>query len=248
MSKRKVNFQSATSEAARRELMKPVPSWERVFVTADGANFKVPKWVKTDKQQHFSDDEDGAIDQPLAPIVDEVMDVDEENEGEDVNEVVPNTEQGTPSTSEKPTTTVEATPIPPDVPPESVLEEVPPETTLALTQAQLEDETTVPDVLDPALAIPSLDDGDVVALGNVDMDLSALGTDVLVSDVLSAGDPLGADALGVDGLASDALTMLPPDGTAFEAAQDLSQVEPDDSILGGKAMDQSGDPFGGIPS
>jgi hypothetical protein len=51
MSKRKVNFQSATTEAARRELMKPVPSWELVFATAEGSSFKVPKWVKTDKQQ-----------------------------------------------------------------------------------------------------------------------------------------------------------------------------------------------------
>jgi hypothetical protein len=42
--------------------------------------------------------------------------------------------------------------------------------------------------------------------------------------------------------------MLPPDGTAFEAAHDLSQVEPEDNILGGKAMDQSGDPFNNVPS
>ena len=55
--KRKIlNFgTSQTSEAARRQLMQPVACWERVWVTpehtAPGANLKVPKWVRTEKQQ-----------------------------------------------------------------------------------------------------------------------------------------------------------------------------------------------------
>jgi hypothetical protein len=50
MSKKRVNFGSvATSEAARRELMKPVTAWERAWVTPDGSKVRVRQWVQTHK-------------------------------------------------------------------------------------------------------------------------------------------------------------------------------------------------------
>ncbi|KAI0772851.1 hypothetical protein BD413DRAFT_542609 [Trametes elegans] len=82
--RRRVGFSTATSEASRRQLMQPVPCWEKVWGPPDGAQpgstLRVYKWVKTDKKQHFSDDE-GEADQPLAPIQPEeieVVDGDEE--------------------------------------------------------------------------------------------------------------------------------------------------------------------------
>ncbi|KAG6817718.1 hypothetical protein H0H87_004509 [Tephrocybe sp. NHM501043] len=65
--------------------MQPVPCWEKVWVVpengAPGSSLKVYKWVKTEKIQQFSDDE-GEVDEPLAPLPDEpeVIDGDEEDE------------------------------------------------------------------------------------------------------------------------------------------------------------------------
>ncbi|KAJ3556060.1 hypothetical protein NM688_g2236 [Phlebia brevispora] len=54
--------------------MQPVPCWEKVWALPEnappGSSLRVFKWVKTDKKQHFSDDE-GDGDQPLAPLPDE---------------------------------------------------------------------------------------------------------------------------------------------------------------------------------
>ena len=50
--RRKVGVSTATTESARRQLMAPVACWERQWVKPDAsANFKVYKWVKTDKRQ-----------------------------------------------------------------------------------------------------------------------------------------------------------------------------------------------------
>ncbi|KIJ54656.1 hypothetical protein M422DRAFT_24562 [Sphaerobolus stellatus SS14] len=80
---------AATSETARRQLMQPVPCWEKAWVVPEGAapgsSLKVLRWVKTDKKQQFSDEED-AVDEPLAPLPDEPMqddDEEEEKEGDD---------------------------------------------------------------------------------------------------------------------------------------------------------------------
>ncbi|KAG6832523.1 hypothetical protein H0H92_000152 [Tricholoma furcatifolium] len=82
--KRRIGVSIASTEAARRQLMQPVPCWEKVWVPADnggGSNLKIYKWVKTEKIQQFSDDE-GEVDEPLAPLPDEpeVIDGDEEDE------------------------------------------------------------------------------------------------------------------------------------------------------------------------
>ncbi|KZT41378.1 hypothetical protein SISSUDRAFT_1059516 [Sistotremastrum suecicum HHB10207 ss-3] len=76
MSQRRKNgafVAAATTEAARRQLMMPVPCWELQLVTPEGVNpssgLKILKWVQTDKKQHFSDSEDEA-DDALAPLPD----------------------------------------------------------------------------------------------------------------------------------------------------------------------------------
>ncbi|KAF5384846.1 hypothetical protein D9615_001353 [Tricholomella constricta] len=81
--RRRIGVSAASTEAARRHLMQPVPCWEKVWVlpenSAPGSSFKVYKWVKTEKTQQFSDDE-GEVDEPLAPLPDEpeVVEGDEE--------------------------------------------------------------------------------------------------------------------------------------------------------------------------
>ncbi|KAF8560189.1 hypothetical protein OG21DRAFT_1518784 [Imleria badia] len=72
--KRRIGVRLATTEAARRQLMQPVACWEKIWVapenTSSSSTMKVYKWVKTDKKQQFSDDEEEA-DEPLAPLPDE---------------------------------------------------------------------------------------------------------------------------------------------------------------------------------
>ncbi|KAJ3514395.1 hypothetical protein NLJ89_g2404 [Agrocybe chaxingu] len=73
--RRRIGVSIATTEAARRQLMQPVPCWEKLWVTPSGitsgsSTLKVYKWVKTEKVQQFSDDE-GEVDEPLAPLPDE---------------------------------------------------------------------------------------------------------------------------------------------------------------------------------
>ncbi|KDQ17760.1 hypothetical protein BOTBODRAFT_53286 [Botryobasidium botryosum FD-172 SS1] len=67
-----------TYEAARRERLQLVHCWEKKWVVPTGAlpgstSYKVFKWVKTEKKQEFSDDEDETA-EPNVPVVDEEMD------------------------------------------------------------------------------------------------------------------------------------------------------------------------------
>ncbi|KXN86770.1 hypothetical protein AN958_09651 [Leucoagaricus sp. SymC.cos] len=97
--RRRIGVSAASTEAARRQLMQPVPCWERILVTPEvappGSTLKVWKWVKTDKVQHFSDDE-GGVDDPLAPLPDE-PDVGEGDEEMELDET-----QNTAITATKP--------------------------------------------------------------------------------------------------------------------------------------------------
>lgn len=97
--KRRIGVRIATTEAARRQLMQPVACWEKVWVVPPGANstMKIHKWVKTDKKQQFSDDEEGA-DGPLAPLPDEpevVEGDDDMDQDEPTASVPPETEPPT---------------------------------------------------------------------------------------------------------------------------------------------------------
>ncbi|KAJ7146251.1 hypothetical protein C8R44DRAFT_690576 [Mycena epipterygia] len=92
--RRRVGVSSATTEAARRQLMQPVPSWEKMWVVPEnapaGSTLRILKWTKTSKIQHFSDDE-GEADEPLAPLPDdvEVVEGDEEDQDEVTTAAVP---------------------------------------------------------------------------------------------------------------------------------------------------------------
>ncbi|GJJ09833.1 hypothetical protein Clacol_004057 [Clathrus columnatus] len=82
---------AATSESARRQLMQPVPCWEKVWVVpehaAPGSSLKILRWVRTNKKQQFSDDEDAGADEPLAPLPDEpTMQDEDEDEDKDQEE------------------------------------------------------------------------------------------------------------------------------------------------------------------
>jgi len=54
--RRRIGVSAATTEAARRQLMQPVPCWEKVWsspagVSTGSSNLKVYKWMKTEKVQ-----------------------------------------------------------------------------------------------------------------------------------------------------------------------------------------------------
>ncbi|KAJ7269245.1 hypothetical protein B0H12DRAFT_1208791 [Mycena haematopus] len=76
--KRRVGVSSATTEAARRQLMLPVPSWEKVWVVPEaahapaGSTLRVLKWIKTSKIQlrRGGDEEDQDDAAPVAPAPD----------------------------------------------------------------------------------------------------------------------------------------------------------------------------------
>ncbi|KAJ7044948.1 hypothetical protein C8F04DRAFT_1067127 [Mycena alexandri] len=107
--KRRVGVSSATTEAARRQLMQPVPSWEKVWVVPEtapaGSTIRILKWIKTSKTQHFSDDE-GEADEPLAPLPDEVEvvegDEDEADETAAAATTVPGAAEAPPQEEELP--------------------------------------------------------------------------------------------------------------------------------------------------
>jgi len=211
--RRRIGISTATTEAARRQLMQPVPCWEKVWVvpekTTPGSTFKVLKWVKTDKNQQFSDDE-GDVNEPLAPLPDEpeVVEGDEDVEQED------------------PTHSAPPEPISRDMS-EPVLpkEELPSKVSspkphpLSISFA-------------PDLAPEQADDGLSGALQGLEGDL--------------AGQVDVADPLGTTDLVDLDLSQLGPDGAAFGAAGDLTQLQSADSILGGDmVLDTSipDDPF-----
>lgn len=53
--RRRIGVSAATTEAARRQLMQPVPCFEKMWVTLEnappGSTLRVYKWVKTEKTQ-----------------------------------------------------------------------------------------------------------------------------------------------------------------------------------------------------
>ncbi|EPQ60489.1 hypothetical protein GLOTRDRAFT_113107 [Gloeophyllum trabeum ATCC 11539] len=210
--RRRIGVSIATSEAARRQLMAPVPCWERVWTKPDnappGSTLKVYKWVKTDKVQQFSDDE-SEVDAPLAPLPDEPEVVEGDEEGEQ--------EETAPPPS-----------VPPEAPPahataasgqedESAAKSPKTQNTLSLEVPSSAPAAEANDILDDSLK-PLVDDMNATADISVQMTTE--------------------NAEGLD------LSQLPPDGTSFEAAQDMSQLQDADALLGGQMMDQSADPFG----
>lgn len=176
------------------------------------------------------------------------MDEDEEG-GEGADTAAPTgTVEGEPSTGE-PLLAPDAPNVPPDADSLAAVSTPQDETEGTESHAELTLEPTL-DMGDP----PGFDDNGLTAdVLSADLDTGDLGDfgTVDLSTGLDTGDLTGADLgsaslAGVDdfvGLTADPLEMLPPDGTSFEAVQDLSQVDEGDQLLGGKVMDESGDPF-----
>lgn len=187
---------AASTEAARRQLMQPVTCWERVLVTPEvapaGSSLKVWKWVKTDKIQHFSDDE-GGVDDPLAPLPDEpeVVEGDEEMELDET--------QNTTIAAVKPS---ESTPALPDELPSKPAS---PKPQLSMTLAGADEDVNVggdTDTLDAALK-------PVVDAEMHSMDGTKGGVDI------DTGVELDMSALAPDGLDLDGTTLAqmdPSDG------------------------------------
>ncbi|KAI0257048.1 hypothetical protein BJV78DRAFT_1116435 [Lactifluus subvellereus] len=214
--RRRIGISTATTEAARRQLMQPVPCWEKVWVVpekaAPGSTLKVLKWVKTDKVQQFSDDE-GDVNEPLAPLPDEpeVVEGDEDVEQEDPVQSVP-MEGISRDTTE---------PIHPK-------EELP-------SKVSSPKPHPLSISFQPTLPSEQEDDG----LGGALQGLEDL------TDPVNVADPLGA---AVTDLVDLDLSQLGPDGTAFDGAGDLTQIEalePGDDILGADMLSAaiSDDPF-----
>lgn len=234
--RRRIGVSAATTEAARRQLMQPVPCWEKVWVppmnSPAGSSLKVFKWVQTEKMQvttpvemndsrllisiqQFSDDE-GEVDEPLAPLPDEpeVVEGDEDmDQDEAVSTVVPEATQadtvdvGVVATQEVQETQEELPSKPPSPQPQLTMS-LQPSSDLSV---------------DPV--------GDTL-----DASLNPIETDIVVD--VDVGEKLNTE----DGIELD-MTGLGPDGLGLEASHDLSQMEAADALIGGAMMDQSGDPF-----
>jgi len=227
--RRRIGISVATTEAARRQLMQPVPCWEKVWVAAQdaapGSTLKVYKWVKTEKKQYFSDDED-EIDEPLAPLPDEpeVNDAEEEVDQDDApTSVAP--EVASRAVSEPLAAPDEAAPSLPKPHP--------------LSMSLVPGSPTPPPDVEEGLG---LDD----ALKPMDVNIANLDASITLDDVDVESTPLQVPPelnVDVDGIAPLDLVDMGPDGTQFEAAGDLSQLQATDSLLGGEVMDESGDPF-----
>lgn len=244
--RRRIGVSTATTEAARRQLMQPVPCWEKVWEAPEGAapgsTLKVYKWVKTDRkqvnyshynqkisssatkinnEQNFSDDEEEP-DMPLAPLPDIEQEGDEDMEQDDqTGSVAPETASravsepaSAPQEPEEPSASVPPKPHPLSV---SMVPDSPtpaPE----IDEANLDAELKPPE---QSLDMPPVLEQEDETQLQVPLELSA---DLEVTDLEMAG--------------------LGPDGTQFEAAGNLDQLQGGtDALLGGEAMDETTDPF-----
>lgn len=148
--------------------MQPVPSWEKVWVVPEiapaGSTLRVLRWTKTNKTQHFSDDE-GEADEPLAPLPDEVEVVEGDEEDQDEAAAAP---------APLPDT-VEAVPVEEEPPSKPASPK--PQLSMGL---QPQEETN--DALDESLKTLETNMDEGVGLGDAEeglMDISSLGPDGL---------------------------------------------------------------------
>ncbi|KAF5368588.1 hypothetical protein D9758_002334 [Tetrapyrgos nigripes] len=225
--RRRIGVSAATTEAARRALMQPVACWEKVWVTpenAPGSSVKIYRWVKTEKVQQFSDEE-GNVDEPLAPLPDEpeVVDGDDEDNEEPQESVT--------------------------VPP-SVRATEPPEAQGAQSRSQEPEEVSKPpSPKAPQLSLqnPTLDEN---AFGSGENVLDGInGENVLdgiggenILDGMNGEEKIDMGVNDDGGMQLD-MSGLGPDGLPLEAAHSLVQLEGEDALMGGPMMDNTMDPF-----
>lgn len=164
--------------------------------------------------QNFSDDEDEA-DEPLAPLPDEP----EANEGDEDMDHEENTPSVVPETASRAVSE-----------PAAALEETQPARTKPhpLSISMSIDESTS--------ETPAADDA-------LDVTLQPLGVDDSIRVLADAGTLQIPTDDDTDDISALDMTQLGPDGTQFETAHDLAQLQPTDVLLGGEVMDESSDPF-----
>jgi len=213
--RRRIGVSAATTEAARRQLMQPVPCWEKVWVvpsipSGSSSTLKVYKWVKTEKIQHFSDDED-EVDEPLAPLPDDPEVVDGVEGDEDLEQDEPEP-RVIDATQNKELTDIDQNV---DDPP-----------SLSSPKPQLR---IMPSSLSGLETRDSVDGLDASLKLDADMDDIDENREKVIPD-----DDLELDISG-----------LGPDGLQLESAHDLSQLDGPDGLMGGSLMDDSLDPFRG---
>ncbi|TCD60047.1 hypothetical protein EIP91_010841 [Steccherinum ochraceum] len=197
--------------------MQPVPCWEKVWtLPQNAAPGATLKVYKWVKTDKVQQfsDDEGETDQPLAPLPD--VDEPEVVEGDDDmdQDDAPNRDSAIPDTT--PVSRAES--------------EMP---SLPKVDDDSKPATPKPHPLSVSFQPPSpppVVDDDVL-----DESLQPLPT----GDDISAGVNVDVD---VD-VALD-LTGMGPDGEPFEGAPDISQLQPDDALLGGALMDEDmADPF-----
>jgi len=144
--------------------MHPVPCWEKKLVVpenmAAGSSVKVYKWVRTEKAQQFSEDEED-VDQPLAPL----QDVDDVEVIEDEDEAATGTGSNSRAVSEPVVPPTETPSKAPSPKPHPLSVSFQPPSPPALAQESTED-------------TPELGDGDnLIPDDIINIDMSQLGPD-----------------------------------------------------------------------
>jgi len=171
--RRRIGVSNATTEAARRQLMMPVVSWEKVWSPASGSSLKVYKWVKTEKVPHFEDENE--VDEPLAPLPDEPEVVEEETEQEEASQPVVE-EKMIVEATEPPEATQEAEESKPPSPK--------PQLTMSTEDIMVDpvDESIVLEASLKPMDASGIGEEDISVVTEVgmDLDLSGLGPDGLV--------------------------------------------------------------------
>ncbi|KIK07493.1 hypothetical protein K443DRAFT_86975 [Laccaria amethystina LaAM-08-1] len=216
--RRRIGVSVATTEAARRQLMQPVPCWEKAWVATEtspaGTSLKIYKWIKTDKipvrvfqiselvtgseqvYQQFSDEE-GEVDEPLVPLPDEpeAVDGDEEMDPDDVVVVVE--------------------PVKDSLEVDNALDDPPSKLPSPSPKLLMS--------LQPSSDLGGDDRGD--------------GLDEMLTPLESNMGEKKDIELEISGLG--------PDGIPLESAHDLTQMDVEDVLTGGPLMDDSSDAFAG---
>lgn len=203
------------------------------------------------------------MDEPLAPLPDEPDVVEGEDDDQD------DKEESTPALAPDASREISELPQPPkeEESPSKAPSPKPHPLSMSFQPSSLSAEQTVEDLDNPlqpdmessdnnlnigetnlTMGGEQVDEGETLTLGTPQ---EMMGGDLDLRVPEGAGDGLdlsaSMDVEPGEGLDLD-LSGLGPDGEAFESAHDLSQMEPNDAILGGNIMDDSMDPFSTDPS
>jgi len=198
--------------------MQPVVCWEKVWVTPEsapsGSSMKIYKWMKTDKKQQFSDDEEEA-DEPLAPLPDEpeVVEGDEDMD------------QDEPGVSVVPDATQDAT-----------------EANFASQEGAPEPQTKPSSPRPPALSLQPTEPMLTVDEGAVMLDASFKGLDGDMTVDVDVHENANQNQIE-DVVGELDMSVLDPDGMPYEGVHGLGELDSAEALLASTLMDAGGDPF-----